>query len=207
MTDERVERAFREHPDFEPTDDGTFETPAKPFENVVTAEEDGDGHRYEVVVRTPMLDAAVEGETVADVVEDGWFETLELRLEDAHTVAEADDAEPPEIEREGDQAVVTVEFGSSDPERAVEDALAIAEYVEGTWVQGIIPGYDYREPAASLRQRARQNYDEGGRGGSDGGRGGDGGRGANGGRGDDDGGRGGGSGPSGPSGGSGGAPL
>ncbi|WP_193570134.1 MULTISPECIES: DUF5813 family protein [Halorussus] len=187
MTDERVERAFREHPDFEPTDDGEFETPAKPFENVVTVEEDGDSRRYEVVVRTPMLDAAVEGETVADVVEDGWFETLELRLEDAHTVAEADDAEPPAIEREGDEAVVTVEFASSDPERAVEDALAIAEYVEGTWVQGIIPGYDYREPAAGLRERARQNYDD------DGGRG--------------DGNGGGESGPSGPSGGSGGTPL
>ena len=184
MTDERVERAFRNHPDFERTDEGEFETPEKPFENVVTVGEDGDGHRYEVVVRTPMLDAVVEGETVADVVEDGWFETLELRLEDAHTVADTDDAAPPGIAREGDEAVVTVEFASSDPERAVEDALAIAEYVEGTWVQGIIPGYDYREPAASLRESARQSYDEGGEG--------------------EQGGR---SGPGGPSGGSGGAPL
>ncbi|WP_435175750.1 DUF5813 family protein [Halorussus sp. AFM4] len=170
MTDERVERAFRDHPDFEPTDDGAFETPAKPFENVVSVEEDGDAHRYEVVVRTPTLDAAVEGETVADVVEDGWFETLELRLDDAHEVAETDDAAPPEIEREGDEVVVTVEFASDDPERAAEDALAVAEYVEGTWVQGIIPGYDYRDPAASLRERARQNYGEGERGGGEGGR-------------------------------------
>ncbi|MFC7082541.1 DUF5813 family protein [Halorussus caseinilyticus] len=89
----------------------------------------------------------------------------ELRLDDAHTVADAD-AAPPEIEREGTgedaEVVVTVAFDREDPERAAEDALAIAEYVEGTWVQGIIPGYDYREPAAGLRERARQNYDEDG---------------------------------------------
>jgi hypothetical protein len=165
MTDS-VERAFSEHPDFERRDGAEFETPAKPFENVVTVTDadGGDVRKYEVVVRTPMLDAAVAGETVAEVVEDGWFETLELRLADAHTVADADSAEPPEVEREGDEVVVTVAFERADPERAAEDALAVAEYVEGTWVQGIIPGYDYREPAASLRERARQNYDEGGAG-------------------------------------------
>ncbi|WP_276279420.1 DUF5813 family protein [Halorussus caseinilyticus] len=166
MTDERVERAFRDHPDFEQTDDDRFETPAKPFENVVTVSDtEGDAREYRLEARTPMLDAVVEGETVAEVVEDGWFETLELRLDDAHTVADAD-AAPPEIEREGTgedaEVVVTVAFDREDPERAAEDALAIAEYVEGTWVQGIIPGYDYREPAAGLRERARQNYDEDG---------------------------------------------
>ncbi|WP_208023525.1 DUF5813 family protein [Halorussus pelagicus] len=190
MTDERVERAFRQHPDFERIDDSRFETPEKPFPGVVAASEaagDGDAtSKYRIEVRTPMLDAVVEGEEVAEVVEDGWFETLELRLGDAHTVANAD-AAPPEIEREGEEVVVTVEFASSDPEQAVEDALAVVEYVEGTWVQGIIPGYDYREPAASLRQNARQNDDEDGSGGSSG-------PGSSGG-------------PTGPAGGSGGAPL
>ncbi|WP_135824183.1 DUF5813 family protein [Halorussus ruber] len=176
MTDESVERAFREHPDFEQTDDDQFETPQKPFPGVVTVtEEDAtdtdpdEARHYEVEVRAPMLDAVVEGEEVAEVVEDGWFETLELRLEDAHTVTNADSASPPEVEREGSgedaEVVVTVEFDRADPEYAAEDALAVVEYVEGTWVQGIIPGYDYGEPAASLRERARQNYDEGGAGG------------------------------------------
>ncbi len=164
MTDQRIERAFREHPDFEKTGEGEFETPQKAFPGVVTVDDatDADGtRRYEIEVRTPMLDAVVEGEEVAEVVEDGWFETLELRLDDAHTVATAD-AEPPDVERAGEEVVVTSALESADPDRAAEDALAIVEYVEGTWVQGIIPGYDYREPAASLRERARQNYDEGG---------------------------------------------
>ena len=172
MTDEPVERAFREHPDFKQADDDRFETPEKPFPGVVTVTEATDSDEtdhYEVEVRTPMLDAVVEGEAVAEVVEDGWFETLELRLEDVHTVTNADSASPPEIEREGHgeetEVVVTVEFEREDPEYAAEDALAVVEYVEGTWVQGIIPGYDYGEPAASLRERAQQNYDEGGQGG------------------------------------------
>jgi len=172
MTDEPVEHAFGEHPDFEQTDDDRFETPEKPFPGVVTVTEATDSdetNHYEVEVRTPMLDAVVEDEAVAEVVEDGWFETLELRLEDVHTVTNADSASPPEIEREGHgeetEVVVTVEFEREDPEYAAEDALAVVEYVEGTWVQGIIPGYDYGEPAASLRERAQQNYDEGGQGG------------------------------------------
>jgi hypothetical protein len=180
MTDERVERAFRQHPSFEQSDDGEsdateFETTFTPFETVVTAtatENDGDTHEYRVVVRAPQIDAVVEGEDVGEVVQSGWFETLERRLDDAHTVADAEGATPPEIEREGtgeDAAVVvTVAFERADPERAAEDAKAIVEYVEGTWVQGLIPGYDYREPAATFRERARQNYDEGGAGGSGG---------------------------------------
>ncbi|WP_276301942.1 DUF5813 family protein [Halorussus lipolyticus] len=172
MTDESVERAFREHPDFEKTAENQFETPQKPFPGVVTVTDEDDtpdAHHYEVEVRAPMLDAVVEGEAVAEVVEDGWFETLELRLDDAYTVTNADSAEPPEIQREGAgedaEVVVTLEFDRENPEYAAEDALAVVEYVEGTWVQGIIPGYDYRDPAAGLRERARQNYDEGGAGG------------------------------------------
>lgn len=178
MTDETVDRAFREHPSFEAVGDGEYETIGKPFEGTVVANETdgstgasgGDAAvEYRVVVRAPLLDAVVEGEEVADVVQDGWYETLELRLEDVHTVAQTDAASPPEIEREGEEVVVTVTFERSDPELAAEDALAIVDYVEGTWVQGIIPGYDYREPAAGLVERATQNYDEGGAGSPSGG--------------------------------------
>ena len=183
MTEERVQRAFREHPAFEQSDDeasesqSRFETTFTPFAGVVTATDaegedtESDTTEYRVAVRTPVLDAVVEGEEVAEVVQSGWFETLELRLEDAHTVADAEEATPPTVEREGEEVVVRVTFERDDPERAAEDAKAIVEYVEGTWVQGLIPGYDYREPAAQFRERAHQNYDEGGangRGGSDG---------------------------------------
>ena len=166
MTDESVDRAFRQHPAFEKTDDGEYEATTTPFEGVVTAI-DADAHEYCVVVRAPVLDAVVEGEEVAEVVQTGWFETLERRLEDVHTVAETDTATPPEIRQEDETVVVVVEFARADPERAAEDAKAIFDYVEGTWVQGIIPGYDYREPAAGLLERATQNYDDGSNGSGD----------------------------------------
>jgi hypothetical protein len=44
-----------------------------------------------------------------------------------------------------------------DERRGVDDAAAFINYVEGTYVQGIIPGYDYREPVARLLDRARQD--------------------------------------------------
>ncbi|WP_134669770.1 DUF5813 family protein [Halorussus marinus] len=156
MTDDSAERAFRRHPDFEPTDGGAFAVTSTPFENTTVA----DDGAYRVTVRAPEIDAVVAGETVADVVADGWFETLERRLDDVHAVAETDDADPPEIRREGEAVSVVVEFAREDPAGAPDDAKAIVDYVEGTWVQGIIPGYDYREPAASLLDRATQNYDD-----------------------------------------------
>lgn len=172
MTDENVERAFRQHPSFETVDDGTgeFEVTFTPLGGIVTAGEDSadddapNRREYRVDVTIPDIDAVVEGETVADVVRDGWFDTLQRRLDDAHTVADAGDATEPTVEREGEageEVVVTVAFERADPEGATEDAKAIVEYVEGTWVQGLIPGYDYREPAATFRERATRNDEEG----------------------------------------------
>lgn len=170
MTDETVDRTFRQHPAFEKTDDGEYEATTTPLEGVVTATaadaDESASREYRVVVRAPVLDAVVEGEAVADVVQTGWFETLERRLADVHTVAETDSATPPEIRLEGEEVVVAVEFARADPERAAEDAKAIIDFVEGTWVQGIIPGYDYDEPAAGLLERATQNYDDDGSDGS-----------------------------------------
>lgn len=36
-----------------------------------------------------------------------------------------------------------------------DDAGAVIDYVEGTFVEGIIPGYDYGEPVTSLIQNAK----------------------------------------------------
>ncbi|USZ67622.1 DUF5813 family protein [Halorussus salilacus] len=167
MTDETVDRAFRQHPSFEKSGEAEFEYTATPFEGVVTVSDSEDAdddatREYRVVVRAPVLDAVVEGETVAEVVRSGWFETLERRLADAHTVTRTESASPPDIRRAGEEVVVVVTFAREDPEYAAEDAQAVVDYVEGTWVQGIIPGYDYREPAAGLLERATENYDDDG---------------------------------------------
>lgn len=159
MTD--ADAALSEHAAYERVETG-HELTTTPFEAVVEID-DGDGEtRYRVVVRVPTLDAVVEDETVARVVEDGWFDTLMLRLDSPEQVTTGLESIDPEVTREGGAVRVEMAFSSSDPERAAENAKALVEYVEGTWVQGIVPGYEYGEPAASLLDRATRNYDEGG---------------------------------------------
>ncbi|WP_227353519.1 DUF5813 family protein [Haladaptatus salinisoli] len=149
-----IERAFSSHDGFERDGSGAYVATTTPFEGIART----DDERVEVTVRAPMLSAVVEDDSVADVVETGWFETLELRLEDAHTVVSGEEATPPDVERDGDEVVLSLSF-SGYPDEAADDAMAVVDYVEGTWVQGIIPGYEYGEPAAGLLARARQNYD------------------------------------------------
>lgn len=160
-TDTDADAAFEEHEAFEAISEG-YELTTTPFEGVVrtSAASEAEGTTYRVVVVAPTLDAVVEGERVAEVVEEGWFETLDRRLERPHQAGRGLEGIDPDVARAGDEVRVTMEFTSCNPARAAENVKALIEFVEGTWVQGIIPGYDYRDPAASLLDRATQNYDE-----------------------------------------------
>lgn len=156
-----AEAALDDHDSFE-TEEGGHAVRSTPLEGTVRTEpaEDGKSVTYRVVVIAPTLDAVVEGEAVAEVVEEGWFETFELRLEDPHQAGQGLESIEPDVRREGESVRVEMTFTSDRPGRAAENAKALVEYVEGTWLQGLIPGYDYRDPAASLLDRATQNYDE-----------------------------------------------
>lgn len=151
--------ALSEHAAYERGGTG-HELTTTPFEAVVEVEENGET-RYRVVVRLPTLDAVVEGETVAQVVEDGWFETLERRLEGPEQVTTGLESVDSTVVRTENEVRVELTFASTNPERAAENAKSLVEFVEGTWVQGIVPGYEYGEPAASLLDRASRNYDDG----------------------------------------------
>ncbi|GAB3020911.1 DUF5813 family protein [Natronobiforma cellulositropha] len=151
-----VERALDAHEAFERVDDG-YALSTSVFETTVTAtpaDEPKDG-RVRVSVTLPTLDAAVEGETVAPVVEDGWFETLERRLVDVFTVAKTETYEAPVVERTGRTVTVVLTYDAWDAKTGVADAKALAEFVEGTFAQGIIPGYTYRGPARELLENAQ----------------------------------------------------
>ncbi|RCU47669.1 hypothetical protein DU504_10375 [Haloplanus salinus] len=149
----RVARAFRDHDGFD-GGDGRFEATTTAFDAAVTAHESDGRVDYEVSVRVPSLSAAVDGD-VAQVVEDGWLETFELRVADADGVVRGDHDFEPTVDRTAGE--VTVEFAYTDinERRGVEDAAAVVNYVEGTYVQGVIPGYDYVDPVAGLVDRAR----------------------------------------------------
>jgi hypothetical protein len=168
MTEQTVadaREAFESHEAFEQIDDG-FRVETTVFDATATAAEtDGWKLRYEVSVTVPTLSAAVAGDAVGSAVESGWLDTFERRLEDAPTSTRASvdlSAFAVESDDETIDVIFAYEFG--DPERAVEIAKTFVEYVEGTYVEGIVPGYEYESPVADLVRNAQQG--EGGAGGT-----------------------------------------
>lgn len=154
-----VRRAFGDNTVFEfagdSASDRTFEHRNTAFDATVRAVP-GDDRRvtFEVTVRVPMLDA-VTADDVASVVEEGWFETFELRVRDVSGIFARQRDVDPEVRALHEEAVVEATIEDRDPRRGVADAAALVEFVEGTYVQGVIPGYDYEEPVAGLINRAR----------------------------------------------------
>ncbi|RXK51977.1 DUF5813 family protein [Halorientalis pallida] len=169
MTDEipeRAERAFEGHDAFE-RDGGGYRVTTTRFDGDVTAEETEDwALAYRLVVRTPMLSAAVDGD-VGDAVEAGWFDTFERRLEDAPSVTRADvDLDAVVLTEDEDEAVVAFEFEFGNADHAPDVVKAFAEYVEGTYVEGVVPGYDYEGVVADLLGKAASQGGDGERGGT-----------------------------------------
>jgi len=154
---DRVGRAFRDHGSFERVGEGTYESETTVFDGVVgVSAADGGRIAFDVTVRVPMLSEVVEGD-VAEVVEDGWYETFELRVSDAAGVVRGDHVLDPTVQRRPAQAIVDYSFEDVNERRGVDDAGALINYVEGTYAQGIIPGYDYRAPVTDIVSRASQN--------------------------------------------------
>ncbi|WP_049900459.1 DUF5813 family protein [Halococcus agarilyticus] len=155
MTDPSTD-GFDSHGAFESQGDG-FSLTTVPFDSHAEATD----AEYRIVVRVPTLDATTE-ESVAEAVREGWFETFERRVADAPGVTRAAiDVPAPTVERDADTVRVAFAFEHDDPARAADAAKALAEYVEGTYVEGIVPGYTYEPPVADLLTRARRHGDEG----------------------------------------------
>jgi len=176
--DERAVASFVGHDAFDRVDDGSeFRVRTSTFPATSRAREDRQegAVRVLVAVALPTLQAAVvDGDAVADVVEDGWFDTLGLRLEDAYDVAEVEPAAEPVVTREtppvtvagveleseqndGRAVLARFEFRLDDPAATARRAKTIVDYVEGTYVQGVIPGYEYGDPVAGLLASAQHD--------------------------------------------------
>lgn len=146
-----LERALAAHDRFEDRGDRyvlaqtTFDATVRVDDGVVRIENE-----------VPTLDAVVADETVAPVVEDGWYETFERRVVDVDGVTTTDAVEVTAVERDTETVRVVIELEPS-PKTVGDDVVAIVSYVEGTWVEGIIPGYEYVTKVERVRQRARQN--------------------------------------------------
>jgi len=135
------------------------------FDGRVTADDTDDrAPSYTLEVRAPTLSAATE-ETVGAAVQEGWFETYERRLEDAPMAVRFDvGLESLRVTEDGDEAVAAFEFRWHNADQAPDIAKAMAEYVEGTYMEGIVPGYRYRPPVSEMLSQARQSDAEGDRG-------------------------------------------
>lgn len=141
---------FAEHGRFERVD-GHFEPTTNDWDATVTVAD--DTVHIEVVV--PTLDEAT-ADAVAEVVEDGWYDTFERRVVDADGVTLAEDVDVTDVSR--DDGDITVEISMSPRTgKTADDALALVNFVEGTWFQGVIPGYDYVQKVQEMRQQATQN--------------------------------------------------
>jgi hypothetical protein len=147
-----IERAFEAHDAFE-SQENEFAATATPFE--ATATHGGDPPGVEVTVRLPTIDVVADGD-VGDATAEGWYETLSLRLEDAYDVTREADGTV-DVDREGETVTVEFAYAVEGVATGVDDAAAIVDYVEGTYVQGVIPGYEYGDPVGGLVADARQN--------------------------------------------------
>jgi hypothetical protein len=157
---ESVSSAFESHEAFEAADSGYLLTTTV-FEPRVEAVTERVGARYTVTVGVPTLDAATE-EAIGEALSESWQETLTRRLEEAPKATRSQvDLDGFEVEALGEELRIEYTFTWGNPSRAVEIAKTFAEYVEGTYVEGIVPGYDYRPPVSSLLADASQSGEGG----------------------------------------------
>jgi hypothetical protein len=170
MTEETpadAREAFQRADAVEETDD-EFRVTTTPFEGRVSAAE-ADSEwalRYTVVVEVPTLQA-VTAEAVGDAVADGWLDTLERRLGDAPKATRANvDLDAFDVREDGDTVTIEYVFTQGSPETAADIAKTFVEYVEGTYVEGVVPGYEYTGVAADLLSNAQSGSAEGDHGGT-----------------------------------------
>ena len=155
-----IAAAFERHEEYR-QDGSKFTLSTTAFEGTVQVRSTGDTPTYTVTVHVPSL-ASVTVEEVGEAVVSGWLDTLERRLEDApkatRTVVELDGFE---VEPVGEDVRIEYTFSYRDPEMAADIAKTFVEYVEGTYVEGVIPGYEYESPVADLLSAASQGDDYG----------------------------------------------
>jgi hypothetical protein len=151
---EAVAAAFDNHDAYEPAPEGVRMTTAA-FDGIVTVADGPEWrHTYTVTVRVPTLQAATS-EPVGAAVTDGWFETFERRLEDAPTATRTTvELADFDVIQDGEEVIVTYSFALGDADTAARVAKTFVEYVEGTYVEGVIPGYEYESPVADLVSEA-----------------------------------------------------
>ena len=147
--------AFDRHSRFT-VEDGTVRLAGTPFTGAVDIGVNDETATYLITVTAPSLDAVVTDQSVSEVILAGWAETYERRIEGADGVT-------PEIatvdsDVEWDQHTLTVQMTVRRPATApapTDGIAALMQFIEGTYLQGVIPGYEYGPPVDKMLERAR----------------------------------------------------
>ena len=155
-----VATAFDRHEAYERSGD-QFVLTTVAFDGEIAVVGTEERTRYLVAVHAPTLQAAT-ADHVGEAVASGWLETLERRLEEAPKATRASvDLVDFGVEQLGDQVRVEYTFEWGGPDRAAEIAKTFVEYVEGTYVEGVVPGYEYEPPVSDLIAGASQGSEGG----------------------------------------------
>lgn len=147
--EDRLRNALSRHDKFRSQNSG-YEYTGTAFD-VTAIVRDGE---CQVRVVLPELDTVVQNETVPDVVRSGWRDTLDRRLKDGPKAAGLQGDIEYTLEEKDTVVIARYTFTPKSPRVIGEEVSAIATFVEGTYVQGIIPGYEYDEPVTGLIQQA-----------------------------------------------------
>jgi len=108
-----------------------------------------NGIKCRVEMEVPTIDSIVL-EEVESIVKEGWLETFSLRLEDIGGAVQ-NELDSVEIKLKNEKKVgIIIEFSSESISRGIGDSKAIVDYIEGTYREGIIPGFKYDKMVADL---------------------------------------------------------
>lgn len=154
-----IQDAISSHTAYELPDATYASLTTTKLDSIVTASalsNDETSYIFTLEVRAPMLSAATD-DSVGDAIESGWFETYARRVEDVTmSTRESIELDSLVVENENGTAVVQITIQYDHPERGLELLKTFAEFVEGTYLEGIVPGYSYKSPVADLLSSARK---------------------------------------------------
>jgi len=137
--------------------DGTATVTATPLETAIRRTPTDDP-TWTVEMRVPTIET-VTVDSVGAAVQSDWFETFRRRAREAASATRRSVDPEVSIDRTDGVIVVTYAFEERVTDRALEVARDIALFVEGTYVQGAIPGYEYEPPLSELLSEAKSQGD------------------------------------------------
>lgn len=159
MTNE-FQNAVRSHDAFESQTDG-YQVTTSAFDSTVITTQQDESFQFTVAISVPHIRVATV-EEVGPTVATDWFETFERRLEEApNATRKTVELDEFDVTETSSSAEIVYRFSRVSPTSGLDIAKTLTEFVEGTYVEGVIPGYEYTGAVADLLGAASQGGESG----------------------------------------------